>query len=422
MAVVASLRYEVAIPLPEDDTTAANLLVLSLVSVLVVSLIAGMGIWLSGDRIVFWTKTPALKPYLWLLVPGILGSGIYQVFNFWAVRKTAFHRIARTKLNQSLGQVVVQLVLGISRFGPVGLLLGQVVGQAAGMTTLASMAWREDQRTFKAVSFRGVCQAAWRYRRFPLFSSWSATFNVLSFQIPILMLSFFFGPVITGLYALGNRVLQMPMNLVGQAIAQVFFSMAAEAKRKDYLTSATENIFGKLVRIGLPTIILIGISAPELFAFGFGNEWRQAGVYTQLLAPWLFFVFIASPLGSLVEVFERQAGGLIFQIGLLTSRIIALLVGSWVGDAFLAIALFGLASAVCWFGFTVWIMHMSGNQPQRLLKYIFKELLMVLPVMLPVVMAKTLLDHDLYVVAAAALSSVLIACRFVWTTRGETSK
>ncbi|MGB9859042.1 MAG: lipopolysaccharide biosynthesis protein, partial [Moorellaceae bacterium] len=64
VSVVASLRYELAIPLAEDDETAANLLLLSLTIGVGVSLLTGILTWLLGDQIVTWTNTLALKPYL----------------------------------------------------------------------------------------------------------------------------------------------------------------------------------------------------------------------------------------------------------------------------------------------------------------------------------------------------------------------
>ena len=86
-AVIASLRYELAIPLPEDDKTAANVLALSLSIVVGNSLLAGILVWLFGGKVVNVINAPQLRPYLWLLPLGIFGVGTYQVLNYWAIRK-----------------------------------------------------------------------------------------------------------------------------------------------------------------------------------------------------------------------------------------------------------------------------------------------------------------------------------------------
>ena len=54
LVVVTSLRYELAIPLPADDNTAANLLLLALAIVVALTLLNGLGIWLLGGRIGWW--------------------------------------------------------------------------------------------------------------------------------------------------------------------------------------------------------------------------------------------------------------------------------------------------------------------------------------------------------------------------------
>jgi hypothetical protein len=131
--VVASLRYELAIPLPDDDETAANLLVLSLAIVSGMSLLVGLAVRLFGDHVARWINAPALGPYLLFLPLSFLGAGVYQALNYWAVRKHAFSQIVQTKLGQSVGMVLTQIGLGLSGMDPVGLLLGDAVGRGAGV-------------------------------------------------------------------------------------------------------------------------------------------------------------------------------------------------------------------------------------------------------------------------------------------------
>ena len=63
------------------------------------------------------------------------------------------------------------------------------------------------------------------------------------------MLSAFFSPVIVGYYALGNAVVRLPMNIIGGAIAQVFYQRASEAKNKGQSAHVVENVYKRLVAI-----------------------------------------------------------------------------------------------------------------------------------------------------------------------------
>jgi len=422
-AVIASLRYELAIPLPEDDKTAANVLALSLSIVVGNSLLAGILVWLFGGKVLDVINAPQLRPYLWLLPIGIFGVGTYQVLNYWAIRKKAFNRVAQTELNRSMAQVATQAGVGLALNGPFGLILGQVVGQAMGSTTLATLAWRKDKEALSAINKQEMLLVAERYKRFPVFSSWAALFNALSSQLPIFTLSYLFGPVVTGLYSLGHRVLQTPMSLVGQSIGQVFFSSAAEANRSGNISTITRGVFQKLVQVGLPVIMLIGIAAPELFAFIFGSEWQEAGVYAQWLAPWLLLVFVSSPLSTLPSVLEKQHFDTLFQAILLSSRIVSLFIGAALGNELLAIALFALVSALCWFGFMLWNIRLSGNNVGLVLGIIVKELVLAVFMTLPVVIVKVFSSSIIMLIITVIISAVIIAYRcFNLLARREHSK
>ncbi|MBA3554317.1 MAG: oligosaccharide flippase family protein, partial [Gemmatimonadales bacterium] len=140
LVVLASLRYEMAIPLPEDDTAAASLLVLTFGILAAMAALVSLLVWLLGDSFVAVVKVPTLRPYLWLIPLGLLGAGAYQALSYWAIRRRAFGHLARTRLGQGAGQVVTQVAAGIAGAGAPGLLIGDLVGRVAGAGGLALLA------------------------------------------------------------------------------------------------------------------------------------------------------------------------------------------------------------------------------------------------------------------------------------------
>src|SRR5690606_27699968 len=122
--------------------------------------------------------TPRLKPYLWLIPPGVLFIGSYQVASKWAIRNKSFTHIARTKVTQTFGMLLLQL--GGYKFGPAALIGGQVSGQALGTTSLTLAALKNP--IFKCCTWAGIQQQASRYRAFPLYSTWTGLFNTASLQ------------------------------------------------------------------------------------------------------------------------------------------------------------------------------------------------------------------------------------------------
>ncbi|PMR75017.1 lipopolysaccharide biosynthesis protein [Billgrantia endophytica] len=407
--VVASGRYQLAIPLPESDREAAEVVVLSLVVVVVTTLASGLMVGLGREQLASLLGVPALAPWLWLLPVGVAMAGGYQAVSHWAVRTRAFPAIAATRIKQSVSLLAIQFIA--SPLGGGGLILGQAVGQGMGTIALARSAMRAV--VGHRVRPAGILAAARRYRDFPLFSTWSGLFNTVGKQLPPLLFAALFSPAAAGLYALAHRVLAMPMALIGEAVGKVFFSSAAKAHREGRLGPLVARVHGILAQIAMPPAVVLILAGPELFALAFGETWRPAGEFARWMAPWLYMVFITSPLSHLFSVMERQVQGMAFQALLLIARIGAIAIGAALDDLLLTVALFSVTSAACWVGFLVWIMTLTRNPVAALVTPTVVSLAWSLLSLLPLAVAVLLEPVWLPWLPAFAFSGVLVAVRYL---------
>lgn len=357
LGVVSSLRYELAIPLPEDDVDAANLAALSLLLVVLTTVLSVAFVALFSTPVAHVLGVPALEDYLWLLPVGILFSGGYNVFSYWSIRTKRFSTIAGTKLRQALATIAIQIV-GF-KLGGLALLLGQLAGQSVGTAGLARPALAVP--AFKKLSWRGIAQAAVRYHRFPAFTTWSGLANTAGHQLPPIMFAAFFSASAAGLYALAHRVLTLPSSLIGSAIGNVFFSHGADSYRDGRLTALYAGLQDKLVQIGLPPAILLIVFGPELFELLFGPTWRVAGNFAQWLAVGAFAGFVVSPLSMVFVILEKQDVGLMLQAFLFGARLIAILTGAWLSDLLLTVALFSLASLLGYSAYIITMTKVTGS-------------------------------------------------------------
>lgn len=364
LTAFAGLRYELAIPLPEDDQEAANVAVLALIIVVLISLSSVVVVLVGGGFISDMLNVPGLSRHLWLLPIGVLAVGAYQVFNYWAVRTKTFAAISGTNMKQSITSIAVQLV-GYP-LGPLALLIAHVAGQSMGSLSLGKAALKRPQ--FGRVRVAGVLEAAKRYRRFPMYSTWTGLLNTGGVQLPALLFAALFHPAAAGLYILTNRVLSMPMTIIGRAIGTYFFAHAADAHREKRMAQLVAGMHQRLAQIAMPPVLVFLLAGPELFAFVFGDAWREAGVFARWMAPWLYVTFVTSPLNALFDVVERQSLELLFEILLFTSRAVAITVGAFSGNLVLAIVLFSLAGVVSRGISLVWIVTNSGNSASVLVK------------------------------------------------------
>ncbi len=340
--VIACLRYELAIMLPQEDEEAANLLALSVLLAVGVSIVITLLMRAGGKALLSFLKAESLFPYLGWVSLSVFVTGIFMAQNYWNSRTRHFGRLSIARVISSVGTIGVNLVAGLTGFNHGGGLIGgTVAGQALAAITLGGQIWRDDREIFaRAIRWPVIRQMVIRYRRFPLYSTWAALLNVISWQLPIFMLSYFFSTTVVGYYSLGFRILQLPMSLIGASIAQVFFQRASEAKILGNLAEVVENTFRWLVRIGLFPMLMLGIMGRDIYTVVFGETWAEAGVYTQILSLWAFFWFIASPMSTLFSVLEKQDFDLKINLVLLVGRFLTLGIGGMMHNARLALALF----------------------------------------------------------------------------------
>ncbi len=391
LTVIACLRYERAIVLPEKDKDAANLLGLSMLIcfTIAVTTIILVAVW--GQNITNLLGSPGLAFWLWFLPLSVIGAGGFLAFNYWSTRRKQFKRLAFRQVTYSSVMLFAQIGSGmIWHPGAGGLISGHIVGQLAATGRLAWQIFRDEGwEILSSISRHSMKHVLCRYRRFPLYDTWSGLLNTASGLLPALLLAYFFNPVIVGFYALGQRVLALPMGVIGSAVAQAFFPRATEARRAGELDRVTRDMFKGLLDFGAVPIILIAIVAPELFSLVFGIEWYTAGEYVRWLSIWCLFQFISSPISTVYFVLERQRALLFFNITLLSMGLLALVTGGMQRNALLTIKLLGLSGVIMYIYFSFKIMLMSGNSLRNtifvLAEAIFKAVPYIVPLLLYVV-------------------------------------
>lgn len=351
VAVAACLRLEIAIPLAKNDDDAANLLALALVGLGVVASLVLLLILFIPARLAGWLGQPAIVPHLWLVPLGITFAGTYSAFQFWTTRARRFGSIARTRIGQVAAGVSVMLSLGWAGVAPLGLLLGNMLNIGSGGFSLGLQALRNDRDKLRTISPRRMQETLRHYRRYPIYSTPEALFNIAGVQVPVLLIAAHAGAE-AGFLLLAMQVMTAPMTLLGGSISQVYMSRAPEALREGRLAPFTMSIMRRLVIIGVGPLILAGILAPLLFPLIFGEEWARAGVIVAWLVPWMALQFIASPVSMVLHTVARQNWAMILQFVGLVMRAGAVFIAieiypDWIVPAF------ALSSSVFYFLYIV---------------------------------------------------------------------
>jgi O-antigen/teichoic acid export membrane protein len=139
------------------------------------------------------------------------------------------------------------------------------------------------------------------------------------------------------------------------------------------------------MELGLLPFALLTLLAPDAFKLIFGTQWETAGIYVRWLALWIFLVFVSSPLSSVYMVLEKQRLGFFVNLVMLTTRVLALVIGGMSGSAMLTVQLFGATGLLLWIGNCLLILSMAGVSFSKILSGlrgpIFEALLFLAPVL-----------------------------------------
>lgn len=330
ISVVSCLRFEIAIPIPKGKKQAKELLALSLLSVLCITLLTFLVILLFENQIHAITKD-RLRGYLWLIPLGVLLSGLYAAFQYWATREKNFVLISKTRMTQAISGASAQVGLGYIGITPLGLLLGQLLNVGAGAWRLAGSYSQKNTPLNQEISSAGLKKTLQEYDKYPKYSTFEALSNSAAVQVPILLIaSYAAGPEV-GFIMLAIRLLSAPMGLIGGAVAQVYLSEAPAHYQKGELLSFTRKTVWNLAKVGAPPIFLAGVSAPFLVPIIFGAEWVRAGNLIVWMVPWFFMQFVSSPVSMSLHITGNQKTALMLQFFGLVFRSGLVL---WVGISF----------------------------------------------------------------------------------------
>lgn len=376
ISVIACLRLEIAIPLPESEEVAANLLALALTFAAVFAGVFALVVIGFGDRFFGAIGKPELSPYGWLLPVGVWLAASYAALQYWATREKQFELVAKTRVAQATVGLSAQLGLGWWEAGPVGLLLGHALLAGSGILALI----RRNIGVFRLVSLPNMKSAFGQYRRFPIYSTFEALTNNAGMQVPVLLIAAYAVGPEAGFLLLATRALGTPVNLIGGAIAQVYLSRAPEEMRAGRLASFTVKILFKLAHLTIVPLVLLALIAPCAFAFVFGEEWRRAGELIVWMTPWFVLKLLSSPVSMVMHVKMQQRAMLFITIYGLVLRVAVVLAVALSYTPAMAEA-YALASAGFYLSLLLMVGRVAGLSQLEISKLVLYSVLSVLPIL-----------------------------------------
>ncbi|MCD4704788.1 oligosaccharide flippase family protein [bacterium] len=230
IAVIATGRYELAIVLPKRNKDAVNLLFVSILISVFISIITLIFFLLFSEQVSILLAEKKIKKWLLIVPILVLLIGLFQSLNYWANRQKSFGSISKAKISHSTSLSLVNLLFGFAKRTQSGLIFGQIFGRLMSVLTLLYTNIKSLNYYKKHISLKRSLYLAKRYKEFPLINSLQAFSDKSKESGIIFIITYFFSSSILGYYNFGLRAIQSPLLIIKASIAQVFYQKFSELK------------------------------------------------------------------------------------------------------------------------------------------------------------------------------------------------
>ncbi len=292
------------------DEAAAKVLWTAVLGSGLVSVACGIGL----------SQVPSFLPGNRLLIAASIGIAVFAlaaniVLQSWAAAGGLFRPLTILRIVQS--SLIMLFPLALSAAGRTSnmLVLGHTLGLLVSLGAWLTVFPRSSLRW---VVLREIA-AFWSERaRCFIYVLPALAIGTLAGNLPQLAVNWRFGSAAAGHLALAQRVLGVPLSLVGIAVRDVFKRFASVSYReKGECAREFWSSFAALAAIATVFGLVMQPLSETLFVLVFGEPWRTAGQMARWLLPMFGVAIVASPLTYLVYIVEREDFDLYWQSALL---------------------------------------------------------------------------------------------------------
>lgn len=354
LGLASSFRYEMTILLPLQKRLSQLALTLSL--------LISVGVNLAALAVVAALTLSNVLIEQWLVVPlAALASALINIGSFLQNRQKQYKRIVGVQIAKSA------VFVGAATFASGSDLMGNglVFAMLASLLLPAIYLLLVDFRRYQVFEFfrsrKRLFFWARKHRRFVYYSTPAVFVGNLASQAPVFLLTAFLGSGAAGYYSMIQRVMMAPVALVSGAVNKVYLqSVASKIANRKRIYPYTKSIIRRFALPGLALAVVMVVAFEyEVLRQLFGDQWQGVDALAMAMIPAFCISFVAKSVSGFA-VLGRNELGLLYQIILLASVSIAILISSYFTSSNLAVfTSISMALSLCFFGQSLAILTVS---------------------------------------------------------------
>ena len=356
LIILSTAEYYYAIVLPKEETDAEQVLGVGVLWLVATTILVGLSVAFARPISLLF-KSPDLISYYWLMPLYVFAMGAWNLLNYWYIRHKEYNPISRYQVSQNVLSAGGKLGMGWGGVLHGGMIYSVVVAPLISLVCSWIYARKTLLPAWRRISWRGVAEQAKLYRNFPCFVLPRSFVNMLAGQMPILLLTPFFGGEAVGFLSLAILLGYTPIGTITRAIYQVMYQHTMEQVHRQ---KPIGQIFRKFIlsasAIIIPVFVGLWFVLPKLTAWLLGAEWHISGEYIRWMLPWLYVSLLSCSINFLFDVFMKQKWGLFFELMLAVMRVAGLCIGVWAGNFMLAIMCYSFFTALALVAQIIWML------------------------------------------------------------------
>lgn len=360
LSLIATAEFQYAVLLPESEGKAISCFHLGCFSTVMVFVVLVCTIPFS-HTIAGWFNAPDLADWYWGIPIFVVLSSIWILVNYWYTRQKQFGQICRYQITQCLTNAGAKCGFGALGFINGGLIISALISPCIALGISIVTTFKSYIKPLFSHP-HNYSKTLKEYANFPKFSLPRALINYVSGNLPVFMLTPFFGLTEIGFFGMAVTLAFKPINMISSSLYQVLFQKTSEqVQNRQHIKQHIFKFLQTSVFIIVPCFAVLYFILPSLTELLLGECWRETGEYIQLMLCWLAFSFLVAPICYVSDIFQKQKIGLFFEILLVLTRLLGLSYGIFTDSFYNAIVGYCIGSAVSIAAQLIWLISLITN-------------------------------------------------------------
>ncbi|OUR82903.1 hypothetical protein A9Q82_05440 [Cycloclasticus sp. 46_120_T64] len=346
LATLSTLSLHLAILIPKSEEEAIKVFKFSLSLTYVFCLLISAVLYFFNEDVVSLLNIKSTPLIVYSIPLLVLLQSVYVTVTYMGVRVKVFGKVSASKVVEGISDRGIAILSGFSGFAFVGnLILARVTSSALAILYLLPTLKRYQGQGKTSISNGFIVS---KYKRYLQYNTPSMLLINSMLQLPVVIIAAYFSSASAGLFAIANRLVNIPVTALGSAISKTFMQKIAEDKANDDIEKIKQNtdvFFTVLFAFLLIPFSVLSVVADSLFIIVLGDKWADAGILASFLSYFAMSTLLVQAFGGLFDVMNKQQTRLIFHIGNFFVRIGALLLCVYLGyDLTKTVLIYAIAS------------------------------------------------------------------------------